>query len=42
MLDQLGEKLRLLRTQHGLTVRALSQKVGISIGHITQMETGNH
>jgi putative transcriptional regulator len=42
MLDKFGKKLLMLRTQHGLTVRELGKAVGISIGHITQMETGKN
>ncbi len=41
-MERFGEKLRFLRIHSGLTVRELSQEIGISNGYITQIETGRN
>lgn len=39
--DKLGEKIRFLRKQHGLTLKTLSNKLGyIAHGYISEIETG--
>lgn len=35
---QIGEKLRLLRKRHGLTLAALAERCGLSIAHISLIE----
>ena len=37
-MNRLGEKLRTLRTQYGLTIRELASELGITYGYITQIE----
>lgn len=39
-MSKFGEKLRFLRTRHGLTVRELGHAVGVSDSHISRMEKG--
>jgi len=39
-MEQLGEKLRLLRQRQGLTVRELAKQVGVSFSNIASIERG--
>jgi transcriptional regulator with XRE-family HTH domain len=41
MMQRFGEKLRTLRTRHGLTLRDLAAELGYTnYGHISLIETG--
>ncbi len=40
-MQRFGEKLRTLRTQRGMTLKALALKLGLSShGYISELETG--
>lgn len=39
-MKRIGEKLRVLRLQHGLTTRKLATALETSNSHITRIETG--
>ena len=40
-MQRFGEKLRILRTQHGLSLKALALKLGLSAhGYISELESG--
>lgn len=41
-IHKLGEKLRWLRTQRGLTVRQLGELLGVDHSHITKIERGEN
>ncbi|MCP4372639.1 MAG: helix-turn-helix transcriptional regulator [Deltaproteobacteria bacterium] len=40
-MQRFGEKLRALRTQHGMTLKALALELGLSAhGYISELESG--
>lgn len=39
-MDRIGEKLQILRTRQGLSVRQLARELGVSGSYITQIELG--
>lgn len=40
-MQRFGEKLRTLRTQHGMTLKELALKLGLSAhGYISELESG--
>jgi transcriptional regulator with XRE-family HTH domain len=41
-MERFGEKLRQLRTQHGLSYRQLAKQLETSHSHIINLETGKH
>jgi transcriptional regulator with XRE-family HTH domain len=40
-MKRFGEKLRTLRHQHGLTMRQLGDRLGVSDSYVSKMETGD-
>lgn len=40
MISDIGSKLKGLRTEQGLTLKSLSEKTGLSIGFLSQVERG--
>ncbi|MDM8518561.1 helix-turn-helix transcriptional regulator [Anaerolineales bacterium HSG6] len=42
MSDRLGEKLRMLREQHGLTSRQLGEILGVGSSHVIKLEKGKN
>jgi transcriptional regulator with XRE-family HTH domain len=41
MTETFAERLRRLRTEHGITIAALAAEAGVSEGAIRQLETGH-
>ena len=39
-MEKFGEKLRILRTQRGLTTRELGELLGVNQSHVTRIEQG--
>jgi len=40
-MQKFGEKLRALRTQHGMTLKRLAQELGLTAhGYISELESG--
>jgi transcriptional regulator with XRE-family HTH domain len=41
IIQQIGERLKLIRLQHNLTQKKLSQEIGLSVSTISLIEQGN-
>ncbi|MDN4525490.1 helix-turn-helix domain-containing protein [Fictibacillus fluitans] len=40
MLQDLGQKIRLIRTKKGITLNEFAQQMGVSPGYLSNLETG--
>jgi len=41
-MKRFGEKLRTLRTEHGLSIRKTARELGVHHSHISGIETNKH
>ncbi|QOR67288.1 helix-turn-helix transcriptional regulator [Cytobacillus suaedae] len=40
MLQEIGQRIRLLRTHKGISLNAFAEKLGVSPGYLSNLETG--